>query len=624
MHFVGTLCLRAALFAALAAAAVCQTLQVAPQAPIGAPLEFTLATGRPSAPYYLDIGFHGTAPGLVLPFTGRVVPLNRPWSFLDVAMLGHGSTFSAFHGTTNGTGAATAILNVPAAPQLIGFAGHAVYLTLDLTSPDQVGAISPAQPFVFAAARPGWTTFAPSSDTRIVYISSTLGNDNNDGLSPQRAVRTVTRGKAIIRHGFPDWLLFRRGDTWQEPLGAWIKSGRSANERLLVGSYGPSTQRPRFDAGQNHGITITGGGGAPASIEHIAFVGLDFYAGARDPASPTYSGPGSTQRNGVQWLRPGRDVLFEDCAFRMFAYNIVVDAETSGLHDLTIRRCLVLDAYGQNGSYHSQGLYMNNAHGVVIEENLFDHNGWHDSVPNAVPTMFNHGMYIHWQNTGVVVRKNFIARGCSHGVQLRSGGQIVDNVFVRNGIALLLGGDYSPHPSNPTNLIDGNVILQGTDIAPGLPRGWAMEVKQVASPVIRNNIVSTCQGSMAIGAQLTNLTSATIVHNTLFQWNGGNLQQSASLPGFTIANNIVSQTNAFGSNVPWSTVPFTAPNCNLGTYHGLLGGGATIDAFVTAARQQSRLTWRDELTTAATRAYFRAAFKPTVNPGPTQVGAVPF
>src|SRR5579872_362178 len=71
----------------------------------------------------------------------------------------------------------------------------------------------------------GWTVFTPVSGsgscsagtytgTCIYYVSSSAGNDANDGLSPATAVKTIAKGRSLMRDGFPDWLLLNRGDVW--------------------------------------------------------------------------------------------------------------------------------------------------------------------------------------------------------------------------------------------------------------------------------------------------------------------------------------------------------------------------------------------------------------------------
>ncbi len=90
----------------------------------------------------------------------------------------------------------------------------------------QTAPVQTARPSFDGAA--GWSAFAPSTDTRIVFVSSSQGDDALTGLSADAPKRTLAAGKAQLRHGFPDWLLLRRGDTWHESLGQWKLSGRSA------------------------------------------------------------------------------------------------------------------------------------------------------------------------------------------------------------------------------------------------------------------------------------------------------------------------------------------------------------------------------------------------------------
>ncbi|MEO0611667.1 MAG: hypothetical protein AAFZ67_14670, partial [Planctomycetota bacterium] len=75
----------------------------------------------------------------------------------------------------------------------------------------------------------GWTEFEASRDTRTIYVAAN-GRDTNHGRSANRPVRTVAEGIRRLRDGRPDWLLLRRGDTFNESLGSnWSKSGRSAS-----------------------------------------------------------------------------------------------------------------------------------------------------------------------------------------------------------------------------------------------------------------------------------------------------------------------------------------------------------------------------------------------------------
>ena len=54
-------------------------------------------------------------------------------------------------------------------------------------------------------------TARPSPTARIIYVSSSEGNDLNSGLSPSAPVRTLEAGYDLLRDGQPDWMLLKRG-----------------------------------------------------------------------------------------------------------------------------------------------------------------------------------------------------------------------------------------------------------------------------------------------------------------------------------------------------------------------------------------------------------------------------
>lgn len=108
----------------------------------------------------------------------------------------------------------------------------------------------------------------PRPDSRMVYSSSSAGNDANDGLSAATPKKTIAAAVALLREGFPDWLLLRRGDEWNEGLGGLVMGGRSEVEPVVVTGYGPGNIPPRLNptdpdsawpSGSNvvvHGVTM--------------------------------------------------------------------------------------------------------------------------------------------------------------------------------------------------------------------------------------------------------------------------------------------------------------------------------------------------------------------------------
>ena len=74
--------------------------------------------------------------------------------------------------------------------------------------------LEPRRFFAVSQDAAGWTVVTPASDTQVIYVSSSTGSDANDGLSQGSAVQTLTRGKVLVRDGFADWMLLKRGDTF--------------------------------------------------------------------------------------------------------------------------------------------------------------------------------------------------------------------------------------------------------------------------------------------------------------------------------------------------------------------------------------------------------------------------
>ena len=51
-------------------------------------------------------------------------------------------------------------------------------------------------------------------------------------------MKSLAKGISLIRSGSADQLLLKRGDSWKESFGRWTKSGRSADESILISAYG--------------------------------------------------------------------------------------------------------------------------------------------------------------------------------------------------------------------------------------------------------------------------------------------------------------------------------------------------------------------------------------------------
>jgi hypothetical protein len=512
------------------------------------------------------------------------------------------------------------------------------------TAPVPAPVVPAAAPVAVESAAEGWTRLVPSVDTRRVFVDGGAGSDASDGLSPSTAKKSIAAGVALLRHGMPDWLLLKRGETWKEGLGQWKKSGRCASEPMVVATYGAAAERPRLETGADGGVWTHGGGGSPATIDHVAFVGLHFRPDA-------YRGEGKCV--GAELLQPGSHVLIEDCEFEGYGINLVFQGYGGRHHDFKLRRSVIVDAWKiHEKAGHSQGLYAYAVDDLLIEENVFDHNGWNEAVPGAGADIFSHNLYIDNGNTGVVVRGNVIANASSHGLQLRPGGTCQDNLFVRNSIALSVGGGNNPEAGGVRAEVLGNVILDGRDIDARTPRGWGMWFANLVSGHVAWNVVAdNTSGSQPRaltidGAHRGDSRASLGVHdlriekNVFRGWGGGLLVlgDGSQVRDVDFCDNEVGvaerdvQEFERGKSLllhvdPSSTASIRSKGNRVHPERASAGGRAAGDAvqcfdgfcrerigvqgfaaFLRHARAQSRANWRPDLTAAAVNRHVRGGF----------------
>jgi hypothetical protein len=471
----------------------------------------------------------------------------------------------------------------------------------------------------------------------------------------------------LLRDMMPDWMLLKRGDVWNETLGNWQKSGRSETERMLVGTYGDDPERPLIKTGTETALSALSG-----NLAHLAFVGMHFYAHTRDPDSAEFKG--ATGNEGIRWLAQTDDLLFEDIMVQYYAgTNMTIQGNIS---NFKLRRSIIVDAYNQASISHSNGIYIQDVKGVLIEENFFDHNGWNTNAKLAGlgtgPTIFNHNAYIQVSCSDLTFRGNITMRASSHGFQARPGGTVENNLVIDNPIGFSYGlveGSADPKLGGVTGIVAGNVIRDSGDISAMNPRGIGIQVGNIKSAMIENNILAHDKSAEAYGAAMEftrksnpqipdeKIQNLTVKDNIIYDWRGGIRISTGALTAVTFSNNDIQSPlrgtalvlffnmgfNAgslfagnrwFSSEAPnnwftlngmnqsftqWVTtsgeqgatntlVDYLEEERKLGSYHGTLGKEATFDAYIAAAREQTRLNYQVAYTAKGPIDYIRAGF----------------
>lgn len=437
--------------------------------------------------------------------------------------------------------------------------------------------------------------FTPSPSTIIIYVSQS-GSDTNDGLSPNKAKKTIAAGVSVLRDGQPDWLLLKNGDTFDEPV-RWKKSGKSATEPMLFGTYGTGN-RPVIRTGSAAGFQIRPGSGTPAEVNYLVVTGLHLYAHTRDPAASTFTGTSGS--NGIDVVHQCKDLQFDNLKIQSYLNNVVAQGwnstGTAWLDRIKFTRCIILDSYSPNETTHSQGIYCERVRtGLVIKNCILDHNGYGEQTTTTDdPTAYNHNLYLQWNNgLDVIVQDNILCRAASHALQLRSGGTIKGNFCFRNPINLQPGYDGQPNLGttpvpNATFSVSDNVVLEGINNETPIPTdrgsGWGINFSTLVSATCSNNVVAHCKTTSP------------------------NRRSIEVKPNIQYSGNIIWDWTVGKTGIGWGETletpgPFKDPERTVGTYCASLGLPGTTTEFLARIRAED-----PRFTASALNSYFKDGF----------------
>lgn len=385
----------------------------------------------------------------------------------------------------------------------------------------------------------GWSVITPDTETRIVYVSSSEGNDGtaktylsaelDNPFNPKniQPYKTIEKAYEQIRDGKPDWILFKKGDVFELKNKIWLKSGKSEAAHLVFGAYGnKGEKRPIIDSF----ISSVMQGIKDKSF--ISVIGLEFYASGRDPNSARFVGWNNNLEGSVVLSNTAgkfvQGMHFENNRFNYYAGSIVIGAMSGAINqNIVIRRNEVLNSYSTKS--HSQGIFLSKVNLALIEENVFDHNGWYQQRPLNVAintkdygyaTFFNHNVYIE-NSSNLIIEKNLSSRSSSIGMKFTSNSDSATKIDTINSYNILL---------NKNIIVEGEVgfsIGGNTDF----DNGYRWDNIQITNNVLSN-----------IGR--TQPTNRNIAFNI-----EANDWQSGLICGNTVSDNAAELTNTYGLKV---------------------------------------------------------------------------
>lgn len=233
---------------------------------------------------------------------------------------------------------------------------------------------------------------------------------------------------------------------------------------------------------------------------------------------------------------------------------------------------------------------MNEVDEILLEENLFDHNGWLSEgmdYPTTAPTIYNHNVYLNSDTTHVVIHRNITARASADGFKARGGATVIDNLALHNGINININGYDYPDVDQTAryNVVMGSLglALHGPPEASGhAPRDWGIHFGDITEALldVEGNIVAHSPDGKRAIASVCEAIPACVDGHVVHAWG-----TDPDTPG-----------------------DFPDPDRTIESYMATLGEDPTLDAFLDAARQQSRASWRPELSAGAVNDYVREGF----------------
>lgn len=425
----------------------------------------------------------------------------------------------------------------------------------------------------------GWTKIAVPQDSRIIYVSSSQGKDTNTGNSPDNPVASLSKALALTRDNSADQILLKTGDTWVNETFTYFHSGLSADQPFVLSYYGDNSTRPLIKISSPFINTTK---------SNIAIIGLEIYYWVHDPHNPDYNT--DERLSGLYFHNGSENILLEDCVFRFFQITCQYDCK-----NFKMRRCIVTDAWAPHSydmeehtlEHRIQGLFVHETKGILIEDCLFDHNGWNEDVDGAGPNMFNHNIYLQGTNPNwekIIIKNNIISRGAAHGLQARAGGIISDNLFIQNAIHMNTWS-VEQAPEGARVDIQDNILTETRQMDSTnaeWPRTGARFGLDIKLPgLVENNIIS--HSINKDGQAITEPNIATYKNNIIYNFYRSDSENT--------------------QNPSW-----TDPDRMLKHYHQTIGKEASTLSFLQEARKRPLRTWWPEYEAKTVNEFLRKGF----------------
>lgn len=433
-----------------------------------------------------------------------------------------------------------------------------------------------------------WTGSVPSVDSRVIYVSNSIGSDSNDGLSEITPKKTIGAGLALMRANMPDWVMLKKGDTFPDENDPRIeRSGRSESEPAVITSYG-SGEKP---------IMINDrlwAGSSTIPLKHLVIDDLHIYAATNDPSSPDYLN-GVASHWGIAFIYQGSgaslsdNIIIQDCRVRFHNNPLRLSGGDVNnlMNGVTVRRCSIEDA----ADFGILTSHLNNFH---FHDNVLVRNGWDERT-----TLLHNAYFTDVQN--LICENNLFHKGGNMSLKFSSNFEgaatnfvIRNNIFNRGMVGMghaALNGSWNPltEYSHQSGEIYNNVMSNtGKNLPFDSPTSYqsiGFNIGNISGVMFSGNLF-VHNGEILAGGEIFRFAdpatersaNVTCVDNVVWNW----LSSTRNNTGSYIINSS-GVTNLVQINNLQENVAYSFPQRSVALYAS--GLGQTEDEFFYAAGQ---------------------------------------
>lgn len=324
-------------------------------------------------------------------------------------------------------------------------------------------------------------------DVIAIHVDSpggpSVGNDANDGRTPETAVATIARAQTLaywIRKADPAAPLefrFRRGDNFGAWGICWAKRSHEPNDYYANSVAGTAERYTLF--------TGYGSGAKPNFVSDETVFRMVNDEKGNLGSFLEFRGLASQGKGAfISFLSAGRGMRIVDCDLN--GKNVMVQAIYNAPYsDMEIIDTLIWNCLTTSG--HRSGLFLKNVDGLTLDRVVLYRNGWNGTpdMPNSElgKDVYNHGAYITAECDDVKITNTSAIFNAGGGLQMRPGGDLRDSFVAWNART---GVDWGLVNGSPTGVggktgeVTGNLIIDSGD-------AWGFGVSNIRSGHVHHN-----------------------------------------------------------------------------------------------------------------------------------------